>query len=449
MIEYLAGTFTSLWDGLWLDETFTIFLSQKSISDITFLTLSDFNPPLYYYFIHYWMIIFGSSPFAIRIPSLITYLLFIPLFNKALKFMEIEKYTRYAFLVFIFTSPAMLYFATEGRMYIMQAALVLISLILINKRSAWFILTNVVLLFLNTSSLFFVLGLFLYFGVLFFKDKDLSIRLSIYNVISFIFYIPWLITFYLVKISDGSINTWVSTNPNLFTLFALPIQLYIGRLSDFFDSTGPIYLIITIVFIYSLIKYGKKDIETIKNTPNTFYSLLWLSALGSLIIFTIISFQSHIFYWRYYWFSFAPIFIILAVYLDRIIHNKITLSMILISVSLINIYAFGYWNSYLKINISDKAQLLRENQVVLIENAGWLFPYQYYLGKDNIKVIGVMGWNEVPAWKGKIIMKPEDFIFGDYKISDFEGEPFPLPGNKNAKIINYPLTKSSFTKTEN
>ncbi|PIW73452.1 hypothetical protein CO005_01355, partial [Candidatus Roizmanbacteria bacterium CG_4_8_14_3_um_filter_34_9] len=50
----------------WRDEAFSYFMAKKNIFEMLLLTAKDFNPPLYYFILHFWMNIFGSSEIALR-----------------------------------------------------------------------------------------------------------------------------------------------------------------------------------------------------------------------------------------------------------------------------------------------------------------------------------------------------------------------------------------------
>src|SRR5690606_29600904 len=56
---------------LWRDEAFSFVMAQQSVLDIIKTTAVDFNPPLYYILLRFWMILFGSSEVAMRSLSLI------------------------------------------------------------------------------------------------------------------------------------------------------------------------------------------------------------------------------------------------------------------------------------------------------------------------------------------------------------------------------------------
>ena len=55
--------------SLWYDEGFSVWLSEKSLSEIVALTAADIQPPLYYLLLHGWIKLVGKSEFALRFLS--------------------------------------------------------------------------------------------------------------------------------------------------------------------------------------------------------------------------------------------------------------------------------------------------------------------------------------------------------------------------------------------
>ena len=50
--------------GLWLDETFSIWVANHSVADMLQWTVRiDQHPPLYYLLLHYWIALNGDTPY--------------------------------------------------------------------------------------------------------------------------------------------------------------------------------------------------------------------------------------------------------------------------------------------------------------------------------------------------------------------------------------------------
>jgi hypothetical protein len=65
--------------SMWADEGFTTWLTQYPPSTILKLLPTDNHPPLYYFLIHFWRLLFGNSVFALRSFSALCSTLCIPL----------------------------------------------------------------------------------------------------------------------------------------------------------------------------------------------------------------------------------------------------------------------------------------------------------------------------------------------------------------------------------
>ncbi|MFQ5612221.1 MAG: glycosyltransferase family 39 protein [Anaerolineae bacterium] len=63
---------------LWYDEAFAVLYSEKSLAAMVYGTVTrvqgaaaDVHPLFYYFSLHYWMSLFGQSPLAVRLPSVL------------------------------------------------------------------------------------------------------------------------------------------------------------------------------------------------------------------------------------------------------------------------------------------------------------------------------------------------------------------------------------------
>src|SRR3989344_9200901 len=130
MMEYLftKTPLAFLVQNLWRDEAFTFLLSEQSIGKIMQTTAADFNPPLYYIFMHYWMLIFGSSEIAMRSVSVFFYVLtlFI-MFEIMVLVFKISFKRALVYFMLIIANPVLLTYAFEARMYMMGAFFVTLS----------------------------------------------------------------------------------------------------------------------------------------------------------------------------------------------------------------------------------------------------------------------------------------------------------------------------------
>jgi mannosyltransferase len=103
--------------GMWLDETFSVWLASHSIPDILhWIVRIDQHPPLYYLLLHYWIAYKGDSPYYARLFSAMFGAATIPviyLVGKRLSGIVVGL----AAAVFLAVSPYNIAYSQEARMY--------------------------------------------------------------------------------------------------------------------------------------------------------------------------------------------------------------------------------------------------------------------------------------------------------------------------------------------
>ena len=58
--------------GMWLDETFSVWLANHPVGDmLQWIVKIDQHPPFYYYLLHYWIVLFGDTPYYARLLSVL------------------------------------------------------------------------------------------------------------------------------------------------------------------------------------------------------------------------------------------------------------------------------------------------------------------------------------------------------------------------------------------
>lgn len=119
-----VSLFTITKSSVWFDEAFGAYLIRFDFWDIARYTAADVHPPLYYWLLKLWSLLFGNSELALRsmsvlfgcITIVIGYLLIRKLFN--------QKAAMFAML-FMILSPMFIRYSQEMRMYTMVAAIAL------------------------------------------------------------------------------------------------------------------------------------------------------------------------------------------------------------------------------------------------------------------------------------------------------------------------------------
>ncbi len=103
--------------GMWLDETFSVWLANHSVGDmLRWIVQIDQHPPLYYLLLHFWIARFGEAPYYVRLLSTLIGTGTIPVIYLIGKRLS-GTLVGLAAAVFLAFSPYHIYFAQETRMY--------------------------------------------------------------------------------------------------------------------------------------------------------------------------------------------------------------------------------------------------------------------------------------------------------------------------------------------
>jgi mannosyltransferase len=103
--------------GMWLDETFSVWLANHSVVDILqWIIKVDQHPPLFYLLLHYWIALNGDTPYYARLFSALFGAATIPIIYLIGKRMSGVVMGLAAAVIFAL-SPFNIYFAQEARMY--------------------------------------------------------------------------------------------------------------------------------------------------------------------------------------------------------------------------------------------------------------------------------------------------------------------------------------------
>jgi mannosyltransferase len=113
-----AGLLLRFWtrSGLWLDEALTVDIARLPLHEIPNALKHDGAPPLYYYLLHFWIVLFGQSNDAVRSMSGLIAVITLPvgwLCGRRLGGRAVAWTT----LVLLASAPFAVYYATESRMY--------------------------------------------------------------------------------------------------------------------------------------------------------------------------------------------------------------------------------------------------------------------------------------------------------------------------------------------
>lgn len=133
--------------SVWFDEAFSAYLIQFNYVEIWQFTAADVHPPLYYWLLKTWSLLFGTTELALRSMSLFfaglsivgAFLLARKLFGRSVAALSV---------VFLALSPILIRYSDEMRMYTLAAAIVLFAThvllkALASKKKGWWVLYGV------------------------------------------------------------------------------------------------------------------------------------------------------------------------------------------------------------------------------------------------------------------------------------------------------------------
>jgi hypothetical protein len=130
----IVGLVLRFWtrSHLWLDEALTVDIARLPIGDIASALRQDGHPPLYYYLLHEWMLLFGQGDTAVRALSGIFGVATLPLGWYAGRRAGGPR-VGWAFVVLLSLSPFAIRYSTETRMYSLVMVLVLAGYLLVRN----------------------------------------------------------------------------------------------------------------------------------------------------------------------------------------------------------------------------------------------------------------------------------------------------------------------------
>ena len=111
---------------LWLDEALTVNVSRLPLGDISEWLRHDGAPPLYYWLLHGWTEVFGTSPVAVRSLSGVFSVATLPFAYFAGRRLG-GRTVGWAAVLLLAASPFAIRFATEARMYSLVMLLVVLG----------------------------------------------------------------------------------------------------------------------------------------------------------------------------------------------------------------------------------------------------------------------------------------------------------------------------------
>lgn len=418
MFEWLITKSPLLYltQSLWRDEAFSVLMAENSPWQIIKLTAHDFNPPLYYLTLHYWMEVFGSSEISIRMLSFIFHLILVYIvykFSKKSIFSEVEPLrgstslsTSLLITFLIAFNPMLLYYAFEARMYSLLALLALLSMYhFINKNWRWYIFFTTAGLYTQPFMIFVVLSQMVY---LLFIDKKRQMPKFVKIGLVFLLYTPWIRVIFNQFKQAGPM--WIyPVDFNLITSVLGNLYLgYEGTPGWLWPLTKIISLIIIAFIMLPLIK------RRVKKEAKLFY--LWLFLPLTLVIG--FSFLKPIFVNRYLIYTTIPLTFLVVLGINTIRQKAISLFSLICF--LLSVFWFNFWySSYhqktdFRLTLLRISQNLSKDDMIVSQTPLSFFEVNYYDAKKTRGEKRVFLYNPankpVPAYLGTVLIPQERWL---------------------------------------
>jgi uncharacterized membrane protein len=386
-------------DSLWLDEASSIEFSKHSPAGIIEATAKDVHPPLYYFALHYWMLLFGDSEKAVRLLSALFGILALPVVYKVASHL-FDRSTGLLAAGLLAVSRFHLEFSQEARMYSLLCLLSLLSIYyflkLLEGKSryalAGYIVTSALMMYTHVYSFFIIAAENLYWLTLFFATRDTFKRIwkrwLIAQVILAVLFVPWL-SVQLQQFSRVQQGFWIPKLPPRLLLYTL--EMYAGS----YQLAWVLSLLIVLA-VFSSWKGWNERIATESSTDESrllqgrlklYLLLLWL-ACPILLPYIISQFSSPIFLPKYTIVA-LPAFVILAArgLLSLRFHQlRMIVGLLLVGFSLVVLK--NYYSSYKKDlwreAVASFSQLAKPDDLVLFNDRSGQVPFDYYLRRSDI-----------------------------------------------------------------
>jgi uncharacterized membrane protein len=299
------------------DEPFSIYVSKFNISSIWKFLSEGNNPPLYETILHFWIKMFGISPIAIRLPSILCFAFTCSVLYKIGCTFFTRSIGISAALLLCFSNVA-IYISQEGRVYAMFMLLTTLSfyflLKLIKERlsklnKVFYVLTLVFLLYAHYLSVFVILSHFMIAVILYLADnKKKAIDSFVLQAISIVLYSPILFVFFK-RLGNYRSTSWLGKPDGL--------NDYMRVLKLFFNNYDTL-----LVFISGLLLFLLAYLINKKKFPLNYLLVIVLWSIGSYSLNYIISFAYPVWGERYTLFTIPGFYLLLSIIILGLVENK-------------------------------------------------------------------------------------------------------------------------------
>lgn len=385
-----------LTQSIWRDEGFSYFMAKPNILEILKNSINDFNPPLYYIFLHFWLKIFGETDIALRMLSFVFHLLTVYFAYLLARKIFTAKFAWWV-AAFTMLNPLLIYYGFELRMYSMYAFFTLASLYyFLEKRWRAYIIVTTLGIYTHSFFLLVILSqmAYLYIG------KQLSKKNLKHLIKPILFFLPW-VPFILWQFKESQ-NTWIfrvdmqlvtSSLGNLFTG-------YEGTPGGLWGKTALLSLVILIFLVWGGLRNKKVGL---------LFGIVTLVPLAFILLYSLI--RRPVYVNRYMIFvTIGEIFAIsLGVFsIRRKLYRYFFMSCWFLLVLCINYFAVGFHKKVdIRSTIMEISQLAKRQDVIYAQTPLVYFESAFYYPNKNNVFIYNPGNIVIPKYIGTAVIPIE------------------------------------------
>ncbi len=397
-----------LLQNFWRDEAYSYLLAEKPILEILALTARDFNPPLYYVLLHFWIMISGRNEIFIRLLSFVPYLGMIFVAHLCvLTFCRKHRIYESLYILFFATVPIFMYYSFEARMYSFLAFFTLLSsYAFLTKKNKLYLVSAIGGLYTHYFMLFVIATQFLF--VIVNNKKKFSLDEYKYPLIALGGFLPWVI-FVITARTSGDGSFWIPfpTTRDYMTLLGSLYTGYERNFTFFSEHIMKVSLLLLGSFCVGLMMI-KKDIK-LKSSPFFYFMLL---TVIPIIIVAALSFVRPLVLPRYLIVSSVGLAMTLILLADRLPkYLRIGFITLLIVVSVL--YIKAEVKNRIKIfparTIREIRSIADKNDLLYVRNELDYFPAQFYFGNENVYIYKKQ-YDDIPNYVGKVLIPRERIV---------------------------------------
>ena len=260
---YMILCMANLKQSIWLDESYSAYLTRFDFAKIWGLTAVDVHPPFYYFLLKIWSNIFGFNVFSMRAMSVVFGAMAILFAFLWLKY----KYGNAAAIMgafFMSISPVLIRYGQEMRMYTLVIAIVFAATYVMQlaidtgKRKWWIIYACLLALGMWTHYfVFFAWVAQLIYLATIYKKAFFQKKIILTYVLAIVLFLPWLpgLISQTVAVQNGF---WIGdVSATSLSSYWSETLLY-ARSDETTNWLLALSIATTILFVTTTIKYHKK-----------------------------------------------------------------------------------------------------------------------------------------------------------------------------------------------